>query len=220
MVNVKLCLVVFAQGVEGQSKTYGPVFTRLVAQESTKFVAEKLKEEPPKVETLREAIDYIMQKLDKYPKAYGALAYGVSKVISTLEGTVGSGAKIFSASFFKPLMIKNGLDKILGHCSGTLEAVQKYWKFSEEMGLTDKGVISPSQGGGNVVICKVTGCDCADACTRIIKEGIVRTIGGTACSYGMASTTASEIGTHAQHDYKVIRVEPPQCEFRVQRQNN
>jgi hypothetical protein len=218
MVDAKLSMMFFAEGVEEQAKTYGPVFSRLVAQASTAFVAEKIKEEPPKVDNIKEAVNYIAGKLDKYPRAYCALAYGVGKAISTLEGTVGSGAKVFSASLLKPMMVKNGLDKILGHSSETLEAAQKWAKFTESIKFADKGVVSLSQMDGTGAVVKVTGCDYADACTKIIQSGISRVIGGTVCAWAVAYAAASEMGTSDQHDYRMTKVEPPNCEFALLRQ--
>jgi hypothetical protein len=218
MVDAKLSLSFFAEGVEGQTKTYGPVFSRLVARASTAFVAEKINEEQPKIESLKEAVNYIAGKLDKYPRAYCALAYGVGKAISTLEGTVSSGAKVFSASLLKPLMIKNGLDKILGRSSETLEAAQKWQRFTESIKFADKGIVSLSRNDETGATVKVTGCDYADACTKIIQEGISRVIGGTVCAWAVAYTAASEMSTGDQHDYRMTKVEPPNCEFALLRQ--
>jgi hypothetical protein len=217
MVNARLSMSFFAEGVEGQAKTYGPVFSRLVAQASTAFVAEKVNEQPPNIDTLKESVSYIAGKLAKYPRAYCALAYGVGKAISMLEGAVGSGAKVFSASLMKPIMLKNGLDKILGHSSETFEAAQKWAKFTESIGFADKGVVSLSPKNGSEIAVKVTGCDYADACNKIVQEGISRVIGGTVCAWAVAYTAASEMGTGDQHDYKMNKVEPPNCEFALLR---
>jgi hypothetical protein len=118
----------------------------------------------------------------------------------------------------KPIMIKNGLDKILGHSSGTFEAAQKWEKFTESIGFADKGVVSLSQKDGREVAVRVTGCDYADACNKIIQEGISRVIGGTVCAWAVAYSAASEIGTGDQHDYRMTKVEPPNCEFSLSRQ--
>jgi hypothetical protein len=214
MTDGKLLTSIFAQGIKEQAGIYGPVFPRLVAQESAEFLATILGEAPPHVDSLDGAAQYITSNLNRYRHGYASLAYGVGKAVSVLEGGVGAGAKTFSKAFVKSAMAKMGIAQAMGKVSGTIGAVEGYWKLATSLNLLDKGMASIS-GKESEASIRVSGCDYADACRKIIQEGVARTIGGNVCAWGVSFSAFAEIVTKSQHDYQMVKLEPPDCEILI-----
>jgi hypothetical protein len=216
MIDGKTVTYTLAQGISDQAKTYGPVFSRLVAKESVKLLGKLLSQSPPDIDTLDGAASYIMSNLSRCPRGYACLAYGVGKAISTLEGSVGGGAKMFTKSFLMAAMKKSGLAKASGSPS-TIDAVIAYRKLSLAIRLAEEGsgTFSGSEHEANI---KVTDCDYSNACIETIREGTSRAIGGNVCVWGVSYGVYAEIATSMQHDYKMIKTEPPNCELVVFRQ--
>jgi hypothetical protein len=115
----------------------------------------------------------------------------------------------------KKVMESMGVGKMLGHATGTLDAVKKNTKFNEDMNTVPKG-ITAIKGDPKSATLTITGCDYIDVCTRTSKEGIVRAASrGSECIYGLSDSATSEILTGVNHDYEVLKFEPPICEYRV-----
>jgi hypothetical protein len=210
--NAILALEVLA--AKEQAKVYGPVFSRLVGISAAAFVAEKLGETAPTVNNLDQAASFITKGQSRYPKAFTALAYGVYKTVNTLEGNSGAGTRCYK-SLMKKVMESMGIGKMLGHATGTLDAVKKNTKFNEEINTIEKG-ITVIRGDSKSAILTITGCDYIDVCRRISQEGIVRAAScGSECTYGLSDSATAEILTGAAHDYRVLKFEPPTCEYRV-----
>jgi len=214
MVDASSILALEVMAAKEQAKVYGPVFSRLVGISSVVFVAEKLKETAPAVNNLDQAVSFITKSLGKYPKAFTAVAYGVYKTVSTLEGNSGAGTRCYR-TLMKKVMESMGIGKMLGKATGTLDAVKKNTKFNEDMNTVEKG-ITVIRGDNKGASLTITGCDYTDVCTRTKKEGIVRAAScGLECIYGLSDSATAEILTGVNHDYEVLKFEPPICEYRV-----
>ncbi|WXG47024.1 MAG: hypothetical protein WED05_10255 [Candidatus Atabeyarchaeum deiterrae] len=200
--------------VKEQAKVYGPVIPRLVAASSVKFVAEKLNEEAPTVDTLEQAVNYIKKNQSRYPKAFTALGYGVIKAVSTLEGKSGAGTRLFK-SIMKTVMESMGLKKVLGSVAGTADAARKNTKFNEDMNVIQKGITEIS-GDYNNAFEQIRGCDYTDVCTKLLQERITRAaVGGSECTYALSDAAAAAILTGVEHEYELTSFKPPICEYRV-----
>jgi hypothetical protein len=197
-----------------QAKVYGPFFSRLVGVSSAEFVADKLKEATPVVNNLDQAASFITKSQSRYPKAFTAVAYGVFKTVSTLEGNSGAGTRCYR-TLMKKVMESMGIGEMFGHATGTLDAVKKNTKFNEDMNTIPKG-ITVIRGEQKSATLTITGCDYVDVCTRTSKEGIVRGSScGSECTYGLSDSATSEILTGVSHDYEVLAFNPPICEYKV-----
>ena len=131
MADVEMNLRLAAQAIEGQAKIFGPVFPRLAAQSWVRFVAEKIGETPPNVESLEQALNYVRAKTEKYPRAYTGLAYAICKATGMLEGRLGVGTGSLAKNAMKEGDQSNELLLKLGAVSGTTDALNKYitsWK--------------------------------------------------------------------------------------------
>jgi hypothetical protein len=200
--------------VNEEAKVYGPVIPRLVGASAASFVADRLHEKPPSVEKLDQAVDYIKKSQSIYPKAFTALAYGVIKAVSILEGSSGGGTRLF-ASLMKAVLDNMGLKKMVGATTGTADAVKKNTKFNEDMNTVPKGSTEIT-GDENSALETITGCDYIDVCKQLSADGITRAaVGGMECTYALADAVAASILTDANHDYQVLTFEPPKCKYRV-----
>ena len=214
MVDVQAIMSLEIMAVKEQAKVYGPVIPRLVATSAASFIAKKLSEEAPTLDSLDQAVAYIKKSQSKYPKAFTSLGYGVIKAVSILEGKSGAGTRLFT-SLMKVLLNNMGLKKMIGNVAGTSDAMKKNTKFNEDMNTVPKGITEIS-GDQNTVIEKITGCDYIDVCTRLSQEGVTRAaVGGLECTYAIADIAAASILTGADHDYRLLRFEPPECEYRI-----
>jgi hypothetical protein len=214
VVDANAILALELLAAKEQAKVYGPVFSRLVGVSAAEFVAEKLKETAPPVTNLDQAGSFIIRSQNKYPKAFTALVYGIYKTVYTLEGSSGAGTRCYR-SLMKKAMESMGIGKILGHADGTLDAVRKNTKFNEDMNTVEKG-ITVIKGDDKSASLTITGCDYTDVCNRVSQDGIVRAIsGGLECVYGLSDSATAEILTGANHDYEVLRFDPPVCDYRV-----
>jgi hypothetical protein len=214
MVDVQAIMSLEVIAVKEEAKVYGPVIPRLVGASAARFIAKKLNEEPPSVETLDQALAYIKKSQSKYPNAFTALGYGVVKAVSILEGKSGAGTRLF-ASLMKAVLDNMGLRKMIGNVSGTTDAAKKNTKFNEDMNTVQKGVTEVSGDQDNAYE-KITGCYYLDVCTQLSQEGVTRAaVGGIECTYALADVAAASILTGVDHDYRVLRFEPPECEYQV-----
>jgi hypothetical protein len=200
--------------VKEQAKVYGPVIQRLVGTSAANFVASKLNEKTPSVDTLDQAVAYINKSQSRYPKAFTALGYGVIKAVSILEGKSGAGTRLFT-SIMKTILNNMGLRKIIGTVTGTADAAKKNTKFNEDMNTIPKGTAEITGDEKNALE-KITGCDYIDVCTQLSRDGVTRAaVGGIECTYAIADVAAACILTGADHDYQVLKFEPPKCEYRI-----
>jgi hypothetical protein len=200
--------------VKELAKVYGPVIPRLVGISAARFVAKKLNEEPPSVDTLDQAVAYIKKSQSRYSKAFTALGYGVVKAVSILEGKSGAGTRLY-ASLMKVVLDNMGLRKMLGPVTGTTDAAKKSTKFNEDMNTVEKGVTEISGDQDNAFE-KITNCYYIDVCRELSHEGVTRAaVGGLECTYALADVAAADILTGASHEYEVLKFEPPRCEYRV-----
>lgn len=214
MVDANAILALELLAAKEQAKVYGPVFSRLVGISAAVFVAEKLKEAVPPVNNLDQAASFINKSQTKYSKAFTALVYGVYKTVNTLEGNSGAGTRCYR-SLMKKVMESMGIGKMLGHTVGTSDAVKKNTKFNEDMNTVEKG-ITIVKGDDKTASLTITGCDYIDVCRRISQEGIVRAFScGLECLYGLSDSATAEILTGVDHDYEVLKFEPPVCEYKV-----
>jgi hypothetical protein len=214
MVDASAILALELLAAKEQAKVYGPVFSRLVGISAATFVAEKLNETAPPVNNLDQAASFITKSQNRYPKAFTALAYGVYKTVNMLEGNSGAGTRCYR-SLMKKVMESMGIGKMLGHETGTSDAVKKNTKFNEDMNVVEKG-ITVITGDSRSASLTITGCDYIDVCKRVSQEGIVRAAScGLECIYGLSDSATAEILTGVDHDYEVLKFEPPICEYRV-----
>jgi hypothetical protein len=215
MTDLKMNLRVAAQAIEGQAKIFGPVFPRLVAQNWVRFVAEKIGETPPDAESLQQALDYVEAKIEKYPKAYTGSAYAICKATATLEGQLGVGTASLAKNAVKPDDWSNELLSRLGAVSGTTDALNKYIRLTEALGIYTPGMLVGSGDGVDSTL-SVHNCEYAEACDRLLKEGIGRRKGERECFIGgvMISKLIAMV-TKRNHDCKNVKMVPPNCEVKI-----
>jgi hypothetical protein len=214
VVDVQAIMSLEIIAVKEEAKVYGPVIQRLVGNSAAKFVAEKLKEDPPSLDTIDQAVAYIRKNQNRYPNAFTALGYGIIKAVSILEGKSGAGTRLF-ASLMKAVLDNMGLRKMIGAVAGTTDATKKNTKFNEDMNTVPKGITEVSGDKDNALE-KITGCYYIDVCSQLLREGVTRAfVGGLECTYAIADVVAASILTGVDHDYRLLKFEPPKCEYRI-----
>lgn len=214
MVDAQAIMSLEIIAIKEQAKVYGPVLSRMAGISAAKFVADRLHETAPTIDKLDQAVAYITKNLSRYHKGFTALAYGVYKAVNMLEGNSGGGIRIFRSTM-QAVMKSMGIEKILGHVPGTTDAVAKNTKFAEDMNVVEKGITTVS-GDDNCAVETTKGCDYIDVCKQMVQEGVVRaTVGGPECTYGLSDAATAAILTGVEHDYTVLRFEPPICEYKI-----
>lgn len=214
MANVEMNLRAATQAIEGQAKIFGPVFPRLAAQSWVRFVAEKIGETPPNVDSMEQALDYVRAKTEKYPGAYTGLAYAICKATAMLEGHLGVGTSSLAKNAENHQDWSNNLRRMIGTTAGTTDAINKYLKGMETLGIYTPGMIV-SSGSETDSTLSFHNCEYTDVCDRIWKEGIERRKGEKECYFGVTITTALGMITSKQHDFKSVRITPPNCEVKI-----
>lgn len=214
MVDAQAIMSLEILAVKEQAKVYGPVIPRLVGISASKFVAEKLGEATPAVNNLDQAVDYLTKSQSLYPKAFTALAYGVYKAGSTLEGNSGASTRIFK-SIMRKIMESMGLGKMLGREQSTCAAITKNTSFNEDMNVVEKGITKVT-GDSNTAVNAITGCDYIDVCNKLAQEGIFRAAScGLSTVSALSDAATAAMLTGSEHEYRVLRFDPPICEYKV-----
>jgi hypothetical protein len=201
--------------VQETAKIYGPIFTRMVSENALQFEAEKLKEKTPQnLPGLDDVFNYIIANLDKYPRGYNSLIYGIAKAESKLQGSTASGAKRAAYSAVKAILQSSGLlNSVIGTTEDAFESIEK----SSEIGKAAK--TSPAmrfiREENNGVTIVVPDCPFKDACRSFVKEGISRLVGGSECINLIDNAASVEIITKKQFDYRLEEFDKPQCRGRI-----
>ncbi|MFB0563030.1 MAG: hypothetical protein ACETWM_17665 [Candidatus Lokiarchaeia archaeon] len=201
--------------VEETAKLYGPIFTRMVSVYALQFEAEKLKERPPEnIRDLEAVTNYIIANLDRYPRGYNSLIYGIGKADSKLQGSTGIGARRAAYSAIKSILESSGLlNSIIGTTEDAFEAIYK----AEELNKEIKTAVPARyiRGENNQVIVIVPNCSYKDACNAFVNEGISRIVGGAECIYLIVTNAEAEIITKKQLDYKIEEFGKSECRGRI-----
>ncbi|GEM_PF-904737 len=201
--------------VEETAKLYGQIFARMVSEYALQFEAKKLGEKPPEnISGLGAVTDYILANLDRYPKGFNALIYGIGKAESKLQGSTGAGSRRAAYSAMKYIMESSGmLSSIVGTTKDIFEAIYK----AEEINKEIKTAVSARyiREKNNQVIEVVPNCPFRDACSAIIDEGIGRLVGGSECICLITTNAEAEIITKKQLDYKIEEFGKSECRGRI-----
>ncbi|MEM3586700.1 MAG: hypothetical protein QXO71_05185, partial [Candidatus Jordarchaeaceae archaeon] len=207
--------VLFAKSaVKEMEKIYGPLFTRMVAEYALEFEAKKLKEEPPpKIQGLDQVTNYIIANLDRYPRGYCALFYGIAKTEKNLEGSLGSGSRRAVYNAMKAIIESSGVfNSIIGSTEDLFEAAAK---ASELMKANNIGISVRWIRSENALVMVVPDCPYKDACREYVNEGISRMVGGLECTTLNSQSVISEVITKKRFDFKLDEFDKPECRGRV-----
>jgi len=209
-------IVLAAQiAVKETAKFYGSIFVRMVSDYALEFEADKLKEKPPEaIQGLEEITNYIIANLDRYPRGYNSLIYGIAKADSELQGSSGSGSRRAAYSGIKSVLEGSGLlNSIIGTTEDVFEADCK----AQEIIKAVKTAVPARhiRGENNQVITVVSNCAYRDACDALLNEGILRLAGGVECIYLIITIFGAEIITKKHLDYKLDEFGEPECRGRI-----
>ncbi|WXG39806.1 MAG: hypothetical protein WED07_03105 [Candidatus Freyarchaeum deiterrae] len=201
--------------VEETSKLYGPIFTRMVSEYALKFEARMLKEKPPEnIQGLDAVTNYITANLNRYPRGYNALIYGIARADSKLQGSTGSGSRRAAYSGMKSVLEGSGLlNGVIGTTEDIFEANCKSLEIFKAIktAVTSRHI----RGKNNQVIVAVPNCAYKDACEALLNEGISRLVGGMECIYLILTIFGPEIITKKHLDYKLEELDKPECKGRM-----
>ncbi len=208
-------LLVAKTAAEETAKLYGSSFISMVSEYALHFEAEKLKEKPPQnIQGLDQVTNYILQNLNRYPRGYCALLYGIAKADIKFWGSTGAGARRAAYSAMKSILESSGLLKgTIGKTKDPFEAIRMNEKINQELGTASSA--SYIRGENNQVITVVPNCIYIDACTAFEKEGISRLIGGSECVFLIVTTVGAEIITEKHLDYKLDKFDASECRGRI-----
>ncbi|MBS7251786.1 MAG: hypothetical protein KIH08_14530 [Candidatus Freyarchaeota archaeon] len=201
--------------VEETAKLYGPIFTRMVSEYALQFLAEKLGESPPNdVRGLEAVTNYILGNLDRYPRGFNSLIYGIAKAENKLQGSTGAGARRAAYSAIKTILESSGLlSSIVGTTKDVFEAIYKAEEINKEIKTAVSGHYI--RGGNNQVVVVVPNCSWRDACIALVDEGISRLVGGSECIFLIVTNAEAEIITKKHLDYKIDEFGKSECRGRI-----
>jgi hypothetical protein len=187
----------------------------MVSEYALQFEAEKLKEKPPQnIQGLDQVTDYINANLNRYPRGYCSLLYGIAKADSKFWGSTGAGARRAAYSAMKSIFESSGLlNNMIGKTKDSMEAIYLNEKMNKELKTA-----SPARyirGENNQVIVVVPNCFYMDACAAIVKEGISRMIGGSECVFLIVTTVGVEIVTEKHLDYRLDKFKEDECRGKI-----
>ena len=213
--NAQIILASAKGAVEETSKIYGPIFSRMVWEHALEFEVETLKEKPPEsIEGLDGVIDYIVANLEKYPRGYCSLIYGIGKAESKLEGAMASGAKRAAYTAMKSLIATSGLlDNVIGSTDDLFEALKTFVEIEKAMQTASP--LHLVREDSERVSMAVPECPYKDACRALASEGISRMFGGSECMMLIGLTAAAEIITEKTYDYKLDKFDNPDCTGKI-----
>ncbi|MHA1606137.1 MAG: hypothetical protein ACTSWP_01105 [Candidatus Freyarchaeota archaeon] len=204
-----LSFVKFA--AEKMAETFGPTYKRLIIEYALKFESELLGERPPEtIDDIEQLANYLLSRIEKHPKSYCALVYGMSKVDQLLQGGSGT-ARSVSASVLKKIFEDSGmLNQLIGSTANPYEALTKVEELLASIKANMPGeIVLQNLSNGNLRII-IRDCPYVDACKRMRSEGLWRPDGTPECYLLTRSTVIAEIITGKQYDYKVEELTPPE----------
>jgi hypothetical protein len=192
-------------------KFYGSFFSKMVAKAAAEFEAKRIGDQnPPTIETMEDAAEYIMQNVGKYPDGFCAVIYGLAKAEYNLQGGIGSGGRTTAK--------KSALNFLMGsyarNSTNSTEVYRMQTSMAKEARLL-VGDVKEVSGDENSVTVLFEGCHFADACKAIAQEKIGKVVGGFECTNARSGTASLEYSTKLTHDFEVIRFTPPNCIFRM-----
>lgn len=192
-------------------ETFGSVYKRFIVKYALNFESEMLDEAPPDgIEDLEQLNNYLLSKLEKYPKSYCALVYGMSKADQLLQGGSGT-ARTASFAITKRLLEDSGiLNQLIGSTDDPYEALVKTEELFVSMNAGLPGDVKFQKiidGKVRVTICN---CPFIDACEKMRFEGLWRPDGTPECYVLTRSVVIAEIVTGNKFDYQVEDINPPE----------
>jgi hypothetical protein len=197
--------------VKTTEEFYGPFFSKMVAKAAAEFEAKRIGDQnPPRIETMEEAAEYIMQNIGKYPDGFCPVIYGLAKAENTLQGGIGPGGRTTAK--------KSALNLLMGsyarNSTNSTEVYRMQTSMAKEAGLL-VGDVKEVSGDENSVTVLFEGCHFADACKAIAEEKIGKVAGGFECTMARSGAASLEYSTKLTHDFEVTRFTPPNCIFRM-----
>ncbi|MEM3526310.1 MAG: hypothetical protein QXV37_02755 [Candidatus Jordarchaeaceae archaeon] len=208
--------IVFTKiAVEAATKFYGPIFKRMVSLYASNFEARMLNESPPEnIQGLEEVINYITKNLDRYPKGYCSLVYGIFKAESKLQGFSGAGAKRAAYSSMKSILEITGmLNKFIGTTKDAFESCKRTSFIFDVTRIVIP--IRLTKEEDNQLTLVIRNCPYKDACTSLVKEGVSRLTGGWECVSLMLLNAGLEIITKKGFDYRLDEFNTPDCRGKI-----
>ena len=208
-INTKAMVAIMTQMVMKEAESYGPVYPRIVAKNVCEFLAKMINDQsPPKVNTLEEAVSYIMKNLVQYPNGLGAIVYGTTLAQNALEGSIGAISKPTYDEATKQVSAKNN-----GALVDTSEAYRKQVENLKAMHMI--GSNQSVSGDGEFALVKSEDCMFTDACKAIMKLGIRSRTGAFQCPIGRSGAVSVQMATGIPHDYELVDFKPPDCTFKI-----
>jgi hypothetical protein len=214
--------------VEGTEKLYGPIYDKMASKYALEFESRMLKEKTPEnIQGLEAVTNYIIANLNRYPRGYCPLVYGISKAESELQGFAGSsGSKIAAYSAVKNMLENTGLlNSLIGTTEDIFEASKAFGvKVVDELAAKGSIIIKGKQvqrmhhirvEGKNQEIVILSNCQYKDTCRALVDEGISRIIGGLNCINLSLGRVVIEIITRKRFDYILEEFDEPDCRGRI-----
>jgi len=190
---------------------FGPVYKRFIVKYALNFESEMLDEEPPDgIEDLEQLNNYLLSKLEKYPKSYCAIVYGMSKADQLLQGGSGT-ARTASFVILRRILEDSGvLNQFIGSTDDLYEALVKTEELFVSMNAGLPGGVKFQKMIDGKVRLTIRDCPFVDACEKMRFEGLWRPDGTPECYALTRSVVIAEIVTGKKFDYRVEDINPPE----------
>jgi hypothetical protein len=196
-------------GFREQEKVYGPVFIKLLIKYALEFIAQRIKEEPPKyITTLEQLAEYLLSKTDKYALPNCAGYYGQIKAENELQGRTGALYRVGDMGFHRTYVKSlNGEKKNIN----LEDIISKFYKFAIELKLCPKesGYRTNEDWSLDFIF---PNCYYKDVCRQAFEENIMlRLDGRLQCAMGSTLCQYLKLVTGYEWDYNCIEFDKPHC---------
>nr|MDO8080511.1 hypothetical protein [Candidatus Freyarchaeota archaeon] len=196
-------------GIRGEEKIYGPVFTARVIKHALNFMTQKGEKAPEDIKTLEQLKEYLFSKSDKYPP-HGVAMYAQVKAENAFQGQTGAGTRVEMMSMTKRAMEISGtkvernldMDAIMLRVRQAGVAMKS---IASEMGYR-------KNEDGSVDLIYLM-CPFLDVCQLVFNEGLLkRPDGRTRCGVlGEFGCQLLKLYTSYEWDYERLEAYKPHC---------
>ena len=208
--DAKAHLMIHINSVRDQERIYGPVFPVRMIEHALRFVAQRIKEEPPgDVKTLDQLAQYLTLKIDKYPTPNCAMMYAQYKTENELQGQVGVGRRIGDVQFLRrtDLNAKGDAERKID----IDKEVTQFWQVSIALKMCPIGTGYRKNEDGSFDLL-LPNCYYKDGCRQAYKEGLLNRPGGRwICNMGFSICVFLKASTGYDWESDCVEYDKPHC---------
>lgn len=159
-------------GVREVDKIYGPVATKKIIKYALEFLEQRISERPSgSIETLDQLVEYLVSKVDKYPRPYCAISYGHSMMEHEFQGQSGAAVSLVMIGISREVLKneKERTDRTVDFDKLLAEYREGY--IGTNVAIHEMGYRKNSDGSAEVLWLN---CQLIDRCRQAYDEGALK----------------------------------------------